>query len=257
MKSEKNLNQIVRNYWEQEPCGTGPDVVKDSQKFSLKYFESIENHRYLVEPYIHSIAQFTRAHGLKVLEIGVGAGTDHLQWARAGAILYGVDLTDAAIETVKKRFDLYGFHSNLQRIDAEILPFENKSFDKIYSWGVIHHSENPDLIISEVHRILNTEGEFLGMFYHRRSLVTLRHWIRFALLRGKPWISFSRILYNHMESIGTKAYSRKELKVMFSQFSRVEIIPILTVYDTSRLPKWLVSIIPQQFGWFYAIRAKK
>lgn len=256
MKKSK-LNDVVRNYWEQEPCGTSPTIVKQTTKYSREYYDSIENHRYNVEPCIHSIAQFTRGYGKKVLEIGVGAGTDHLQWARAGAILSGIDLTDAAINTTNIRLNMYGFNSNLQRVDAERLPFDDKSFDIVYSWGVIHHSENPQLIISEVHRILNFEGEFLGMFYHRRSLVTLRLWLRFALLVGKPWLSFSNVLYNHMESIGTKAYSRRELKQMFKEFKNVEIVPFLTIYDTRYLPNWLIRFIPQQFGWFYGIRAKK
>ena len=252
-----NLNDEVRNYWEQEPCGTSPMIVKQTTQYSREYYDSIENHRYSVEPCIHSIAQFSRGHGKKVLEIGVGAGTDHLQWARAGAILSGVDLTDAAINTTKLRFEMFGFNSSLQRIDAEKLPFTEKTFDIVYSWGVIHHSENPQLIISEIHKVLDLEGEFLGMFYHRRSLLTLRLWLRHALLVGKPWLSFSQVLYSHMESIGTKAYSRSELREMFKQFNNVEIVPILTIYDTIYLPKWLINIIPQQFGWFYGIRAKK
>jgi ubiquinone/menaquinone biosynthesis C-methylase UbiE len=255
--NQMSLNHKVRDYWEQEPCGTHSFIVKDNSKFSIDYFESIESYRYSVEPFIHSIAQFTTARGLKVLEIGVGAGTDHLQWGRAGAILYGVDLTDAAIETVKKRFDMFGIHSNLQRVDAESLPFDDNFFDIVYSWGVIHHSEKPESIIAEIHRVLKPGGKFVGMFYHRRSLKTFRVWVRNAFLKGRPWLSFSHVLFHHVESIGTKAYSRRELHGIFSQFERIIITPFLTVSDSGRLPKWLVSLIPQMFGWYYGISVKK
>lgn len=254
---KNSLNFEVRSYWEQEPCGTSKSIVKDALIYSKEYFDSVEEYRYDLEPCIHSIAQFTRGHGRRVLEIGVGAGTDHLQWARAGASLSGVDLTDAAINMTRNRLELFGFVSNLQRCDAEKLPFEDQSLDIVYSWGVIHHSEKPHLIISEINRILDREGEFLGMFYHRCSLVTLRVWIRHALLKGRPWRSFDKVLYHHMESIGTKAYSRRELQEMFSEFKSIEIVPILTPYDTKGLPKWILNFIPQQFGWFYGIRAVK
>jgi ubiquinone/menaquinone biosynthesis C-methylase UbiE len=254
---KNNLNNDVRNYWEKEPCGTNESIVKETIVYSLEYYESIEKFRYDNKPCIHSIAQFTRRNKKKVLEIGVGAGTDHLQWARAGAILSGVDLTDASIKMTCNRLKLYGFTSNLLRCDAEDLPFEDQSYDIVYSWGVIHHSENPQIIISEINRILKSEGEFIGMFYHRRSLVTLRVWFRHALLNATPWLSFSKVLYNHMESIGTKAYSRNELIKMFSQFKKVEIVPFLTPYDIKGFPNWLSRIIPQQFGWFYGIRAVK
>jgi 2-polyprenyl-3-methyl-5-hydroxy-6-metoxy-1,4-benzoquinol methylase len=72
-------------------------------------------------------------------EVGVGAGTDHLQWARAGALCHGVDLTDAAIETTRARLAHYGFTSELRRVDAETLPFPDDTFDVVWSWGVIHH----------------------------------------------------------------------------------------------------------------------
>lgn len=122
-ETSEKLNDKVRGYWELEPCGTGQSVTGKFEKESFEWFERIEEHRYNVEPFIHSVAQFTRYHGRKILEVGVGAGTDHLQWARASTQCYGVDLTEAAIKTTKTRLSMYGFESNLQCIDAESLPF--------------------------------------------------------------------------------------------------------------------------------------
>jgi len=130
-----NLNEEVRHYWEKEACGTSLQMVGDATKLTREYFEKVEKYRYDVEPFIHSIAQFTRYNGKKILEVGVGAGTDHLQWARAGCQCYGVDLTDMAIETTKARFAEYGFKSNLQRINAQALPFHDESFDLVLFVG--------------------------------------------------------------------------------------------------------------------------
>ena len=145
-----SLNDKVCDFWEKEACGTSSSVVKENKKFSKDYFEAIEKSRYSYEPFIHSIAQFSRHKGKKVLEIGVGAGTDHLQWARVGTELYGLDLTEKAISTTQKRLNLYGEKSNLIIHDAESLPFENNKFDIVYSWGVIHHSEHPEKIFKEI-----------------------------------------------------------------------------------------------------------
>jgi 2-polyprenyl-3-methyl-5-hydroxy-6-metoxy-1,4-benzoquinol methylase len=129
----ENLNTKVREFWENEPCGTSTVVTGDTEKYSLEFFEKIEKQRYKVEPYIHSCAQFTRYRGKKVLEVGVGAGTDHLQWARAGAECFGVDLTEAAIKTTQKRLEAYHLSSQLKRLDGENLPYEDKRFDVVYS----------------------------------------------------------------------------------------------------------------------------
>ena len=100
------LNIQVQNYWEQETCGTGDEGAGDFEKHSPEWFRQVEENRYQLEPYIHSVAQFTRHRGKKILEIGVGAGTDHLQWARAGCKCHGVDLTAAAIVTAGKHLAL-------------------------------------------------------------------------------------------------------------------------------------------------------
>lgn len=259
--NNSKLNDEVQAYWEggngYGPCGTDAEIVGEHKKFSKEWFEAVETHRYEVEPFIHSIAQFTRHRGKKILEIGVGAGTDHLQWARAGADLYGVDLTEAAIETTRKRLEIYGLSSNLKRIDAEILPFEDGYFDVVYSWGVIHHSEHPENIIKEIHRILKPGGAFHGMFYQRPSLTTLRVWIKHALLKGRMFRSFKDVLYHHVESIGTKAYTKKELRAMFDAFPEVEITPLLTIGDIHKFPHWLRNMLPNSIGWFLGIRAVK
>ena len=251
------LNDDVRSYWEKGACGTKKVEVGETEKFSPAWFENVESNRYKVEPFIHSVAQFTRHHGKKLLEIGVGAGTDHLQWARAGLDCHGVDLTDEAIETTRRRLEIYGLSSNLQRMDAETLPFENNSFDVVYSWGVIHHSEQPDKIIAEIHRVLKKEGVFIGMMYGRYSLASLRMWITYALRKGKPWRSFADVIWNHMESIGTKAYTVPELKSLFSAFNEFEGTPITTSAELNNLPKWISRFIPSSWGFFIAIKAQK
>jgi len=251
------MNNDVQQFWEQEACGTGNAIVGERDPYTKDWFEQIEQHRYRVEPYIHSIAQFTRHHGKRVLEVGVGAGSDHLQWARAGAECYGVDLTRRAIEITQARFNLYGFKTNLRQIDAEILPFPDDSFDVVYSWGVIHHAEHPEQIVREVRRVLKPSGLFIGMLYGRHSLVAVKLWVKHALLGGQPWRTLSDVIYHHMESIGTKAYTLRELRTVFTEFRSVELTPLQTIYDQSHLPAWLCGLVPSRYGWFIAVRAIK
>jgi len=251
------INEVVRQYWEREPCGTNPLLIGESTPYTLEWFSAIEERRYELEPFIHAVAQFTRHHGKKVLEVGVGAGTDHLQWARAGAECYGVDLTDAAIETTKRRLAAYGFDSSLHRIDAELLPFADDTFDVTYSWGVIHHAEHPERIIQEIGRVLKPGGLFIGMMYGRQSVQALRLWLRHALLKGAPFRSFKDVLWHHMESIGTKAYTVPELRMMFRDFREFQAAPIITPYDRRWLPVWLGNMLPAKLGWFITLRVLK
>ncbi len=251
------LNQQVRAYWEKEPCGTDDGIVGKLEPLSREWFERIEAHRYAVEPFIHSAAQFTRHHGKTLLEVGVGAGTDHLQWARAGCVCHGVDLTEAAIETTRARLQLYGLRSALQRIDAETLPYPDAAFDLVYSWGVIHHSEDPARIIAEIRRVLKPGGRFIGMVYGRHSPAVFKLWVRHGLLRGRPWRSFADIVWTHVESVGTKAYTPGEVQALLAAFSSCAVRPIMTTYDLTSWPAWIGRLFPQRWGWFITFDAAR
>ena len=251
------LKQHVGHYWERHPCGTGIEIVGQTVPESKAWFEQIEEHRYRTEPFIHSVAQFTRYHGKRVLEVGVGAGTDFLQWARAGSACVGIDLTEAAVRLTRRRLCLYGFSAPLLRADVEGLPFADETFDLVYSWGVLHHSEDPQRAVNEIWRILKPNGVFRGMMYHRRSLVALKLWLRHALLAGRPWRGLADVIANHMESPGTKAYTLGELRSMFGNFRSCRLWPILTPHDIRPFPRWLAGWLPSGWGWFVAITAER
>jgi len=107
-----------------------------------------------LEPYVRGFAKFDQSAGKDVLEIGVGMGADHEEFALAcPASLRGIDLTDKAIEHCKKRFEILGLSSLLELGNAESLTFKSDSFDVVYSCGVIHHSPNTEEAVKEIYRV--------------------------------------------------------------------------------------------------------
>jgi SAM-dependent methyltransferase len=213
-----DAKQAVSEFWEQASCGEVYATGADERSA----FEAQARARYEMEPYIFPFARFAEAAGRDVLEIGVGLGADHLEWARARPrTLTGIDLTQRAVEHTRRRLGLYGFESRLEAADAERLPFPDASFDLVYSWGVLHHSPDTPRAVSEVRRVLRPGGRAAVMMYHRASLVGALLWTRYALLRGRPGTSLDRIYAAHLESPGTKAYSRAGARALFAGFSQV------------------------------------
>ena len=211
-----DLKAQVKAYWNRESCGTD---VAASDKFTRQYFDEIEEHRYTVEPEIFSFAQFTRYYGRKILEVGVGAGTDFLQWVRAGAKAHGVDLTEEAVEHVRRRLGVYGLSAEEIRVaDAENLPFPDNTFDLVYSWGVIHHSPDTVKALEEIIRVTRPGGTAKIMIYNRCSLYAYNMYLYWGLMRGKPFRSISDILWHHQENIGTKAYTINEVKELLAGY---------------------------------------
>lgn len=254
--------KIVQKYWEENPCGTQFAKSKEDLK---RYFGEIEEHRYNVEPFIHSFAQFSRWKGKKVLEVGVGVGTDHVQFARSGAILTGIDLTSSAIELTKKRFELERLEFRLQQCDAEKLPFDENSFDLVYSWGVIHHTPDTQKAADEIYRVCKKGGKICVMIYHRYSLLVFALYLYYGPLRGRPFRTFRDVLANHLESKGTKAYSIGEAERMFERFKKLKITPIITPYDKNavrprlfqKILSPLLNNLPSQIGFFMVIQGEK
>jgi len=224
MRSDK---EAVRNFWEQASCGEELYLRNTGRE---AYIEQARR-RYELEPYIEDFAAFGGVRGKTVLEIGVGLGSDHQKFAEAGAILTGIDLSERAVEHTQRRLELFGLTSRLTTGDAENLPFEDAYFDLVYSWGVIHHSPNTPKAVAEIYRVLRSGGTAEVMIYHKWSLVGYMLWVRYALLRLRPWMTLADVYARHLESPGTKAYSVGAARRLFAAYRLVRIRTVLTHGD--------------------------
>jgi ubiquinone/menaquinone biosynthesis C-methylase UbiE len=210
----------VRDFWEEASCGE----VYAANEAPENYYTKHARERYRLEPYIHAFARFGDGKGKDILEIGVGMGADHLEWARSSpSSLTGIDLTPHAIEHTSRRLQQAGAKSMLKVADAEELPFDDNSFDLVYSWGVIHHTPDTAKVVNEIYRVLRPTGEVRLMIYHKYSIVGYLLWLRYAALAGRPWRSLAEVYASHLESPGTQAFSVEEARAMFRQFKRVDI----------------------------------
>jgi ubiquinone/menaquinone biosynthesis C-methylase UbiE len=164
--NDLQLKERVRAFWQANPCGT---KFTDAEPGSQRFYQLVEEHRYQKEWHIPMAAGFAGTGGLRVLEIGCGLGTDGAQFAQAGADYTGVDLTEAAVELARKRFELFNLPGTFRTADAEALDFADDSFDLVYSHGVLHHTPNTSGAIREIHRVLRPGGRSVVMLYHRDS----------------------------------------------------------------------------------------
>jgi hypothetical protein len=123
--------------------------------------------------------------------------------------------------------------------------------------------------------VLKPGGLAKVMIYHKWSMVGLMLWVRYALLAGRPWRSLTSVYSEHLESPGTKAYSRREAHALFSQFRAMSIETVLSHGDllssdagqrhrgamlsmTRRLwPRRLIRALLPRCGLFMLITAQK
>ncbi len=90
------------------------------------------------------------------------------------------------------------------------------------------------------------------MLYGRHSWVAYALWLRHAMLVGRPRRSLARTVADHMESAGTQAYTRRELKLLFegAGFQRVVVIGFPTAYDR-RVAGPLAGLV--RLDWFLGV----
>jgi ubiquinone/menaquinone biosynthesis C-methylase UbiE len=252
-----NLKERVHDFWQAHPCGT---KFSDAPPGSRLFYERVEEHRYRTEWHIPAAADFQGARGLNVLEIGCGLGTDGAQFARAGANYTGVDLTEAAVELARKRFELFDLSGTFRTADAENLDFADESFDLVYSHGVLHHTPDTVRAVHEVHRVLKPGGRAVVMLYHRDSynyrfnirllrragarllrheaglklahkltkepLDSLREHARLLKTDADSYLAPGEFLNQNTDGAGNplaRVYSRSEARELFKDFAHVEL----------------------------------
>ena len=190
LKASRSVDiRQVHDFWNGSSCGEELYLHSRDRAGYLAQSRT----RYQLEPFISAFANAAATRDRDVLEIGIGLGADHQLFAEAGARLTGIDLTERAIDHVRRRFDAFGLQSDLRVINAERLPFPEQSFDLVYSWGVLHHTPDTMRAVSETRRVLRPGGRARVMIYHRRSLVGFMLWCRYALLAGRPWRGLNTI----------------------------------------------------------------
>ena len=154
--------------------------VSDAPVGSREFFDEVEAERYALEPAIPELVQFERWKDRDVLEAGCGIATDGARFTRAGARYTGVDFSQTALSLAQHRFEQEGLAGRFVESSIVRLPFDDASFDLVYSNGVIHHLPETEAVVQEFRRVLRPGGTAIVMVYHRGSL---NHHVNIMLLR--------------------------------------------------------------------------
>ena len=268
------MSKEVQDFWDNRPCN-----IKHSDKpvGSREYFDEVEARKYFVEPHIPPFAQFERWRGKQVLELGCGIGTDSLNFARAGAKITLVDVSNRSLFLTWLRFKIFGLVDQLGGLysgDMEQLSLflPKQKFDLIYAFGSVHHTGHPERVLQEIKQYCHAGTEIRLMLYARRSWRVLEILLKEG--RGKFW-RLKELVQQHSEAQTgcpvTFSYTEKEVRDLLRDFEitsiqKDHIFPFVVSeyvkYQYKR--KFLFRVMPQRmfkwmerhFGWHYLIVAK-
>jgi 2-polyprenyl-3-methyl-5-hydroxy-6-metoxy-1,4-benzoquinol methylase len=265
----------VRDYWNARPCNIRHSPLPPGTR---EYFDQVEARKYFVEPHIPAFAEFPRWNGKRVLEIGCGIGTDTINFARHGAHVTAVDLSEASLAVARQRAEVFGLQDRIQfhQANAEELTsyVPPEPYDLVYSFGVIHHAPNVDRVVEQMRAYTSPGTTIKVMVYHRWSWKVL--WALLTYGRGRFW-RLGEIVARHSEAQTgcpvTYIYSRREGRRLLERHGfrvrKVEVehifpyrIPDYVQYRYRKVwyfrwvPAPLFGALERRFGWHLCLTAE-
>jgi ubiquinone/menaquinone biosynthesis C-methylase UbiE len=157
--------------------------------------------------------------GKQFLDLGCGMGEEAVYFAKLGARVTAIDVSDVGIAILRRRAAYNGLdiRSIQGRCDQTLLPAE--SFDRVHGLGILHHT-GIDSGLAEVHRLLRPGGS--GVFLEP--------------LGDQPLVEAAkRFLMSHDEVTEHEHnLTWRELDQATARFSRVATYPYHLLYRIKR-----------------------
>jgi ubiquinone/menaquinone biosynthesis C-methylase UbiE len=200
----------IQRYWNERIHDL---EMTDAEVGTREFFDDLDDYRFDKLHYLPRLVDFSAYRGQSLLEVGCGIGTDLARFARGGAEVTGIDLSQTAIDLARKNFALNNLSAKELRVaNGEQLPYPDASFDVVYGHGVIQYTADPARLIRECHRVLKPGGTGIFMVYNRVS------WLN-ALSK------VMKVALEHEDAPVLKKFSIAEFRELLKPFDRVEIIP--------------------------------
>jgi ubiquinone/menaquinone biosynthesis C-methylase UbiE len=275
--------QQVRDWWNRNPMSYDVDDPIAAAPGTREYFEEID--RRIFDPRHMRLTavpggrpfslyvDFDAIAGKDVLEVGCGSGIAVQLFAEAGANVTAVDLTPWAVETTRARLDAFGLPGTVLEGDGEALPFDDASFDVVFSWGVIHHTTDMQRALSELIRVCRPGGTLILMLYHRHSLffVSYRALARFLPAARRLGLHFEGAREGERSGLIARHFTRDEVVRMLEAKglrdvrvtpygADAELLPLprrIRIPITERVPQALKDRALRAYGHQLGIVATK
>jgi len=266
----KNKNELNEEWWDKSPMTyedwnfseniRGLINVDKIKKINSDYI----NTNHYLDYFFKNIKNDNQEN--TVLDIGCGWGSSTVILSKIFKKVYSIDLSAKSISAAKENIRLNGFPErvNLSKYDAEKLNFINY-FDLVFSWGVIHHSNDTKKILENIYKGLKENGKCLIMVYNKNSLRYYLKGFYYLIFKFKLFSGYNLDSVQKFFTDGfyQKHYSKSELRKILEEIGFKNIsFDLFHMQNKSYLPftiknSFIDKFLKKKFGWLLVAKFSK
>ena len=176
---------------------------------------------------------------VKVMEHGFGHATNLAFFASKGYECAGCEISEPFIKEAEELFKFMNKPIDLRLVKEDAIPYDDKAFDIIVSWNVIHYLGNRKAVskvINELYRVLKPGGVLLLSTLHPDSSFSDR---MKSIGDGSYIIEKESSYDNRKGLVFFMAKSKNELVNLFKPFSKVKTgSAAFDLFDHSERTAW-------------------
>ena len=198
----------VRNYWNEHIHDL--EISREAPG-SRAFFADLDQYHFEKLHHLLRLVDFDGYRGKRVLDVGCGAGTDLVRFAKGGALVSGVDISPSAVALARQNFSQQGLEADLREADGEHLPYADGTFDLVFAHGVVQYTPDSRALVEECRRVLKPGGDAIFQVYNRIS------WLN-ALSK------VMKVPLEHEDAPVLGRYSASEFRAMLTGFREIRIV---------------------------------
>jgi len=206
---DSSTRSQVRAYWDAHIHDLD---ISDHQAGTPAFFADLDEYHFEKLHHLLRLVDFDAWRGRAVLDVGCGAGVEVVRFARGGAAVIGVDVSEQAARLTRANLSQQALAAGMAVADGEALPFPDGSFDFVYAHGVVQYAADDRAVVAECHRVLKPGGLAMFQVYNRIS------WLH---LLSKVM----KVPLEHEDAPRLRRYTIGELRRLVAAFESIDLVP--------------------------------
>lgn len=171
-----------------------------------------------------------------VLELGCGTGTLWKECADqipAGWNITLTDLSDGMLDSAWKNLVVTGRNFKFEKVDAQTLPYPDKSFDLVIANHMLYHVPDRVKALNEIQRVLKDDGTLIATTVGEKHMQEMYGWLKQVNLNRRADMFDNPFLLENGAAEIKRTFSRVEKTQYVDNLEITKVEPIINYIRSS------------------------